>query len=314
MSDSSGYPRRIAALIRDAALALQAVHDLHIIHRDVKPANFVVTPDGSRIVLLDFGLARGPDGTTGITRTGGPIGTLRYMAPEQLAGTAQIGPATDVRGLGAVLWELLTRRRLFGEMENEAQLARMIDERDVPLLRSIEPGFDRDLEAIVARATERRVSDRIPSARMLAQYLDLYLQGSPLPIRPPTVLERTTRWLRRNPAGAALIVMSANCVVLGAVLVMTLAARSTRGSAGPHSLLMLAVGFALGSGNTAVVLGAMALRWSVRDAIVARRKRQAELVEQEEGFRRARTCCALVADHRHTLSNTDGASLPAVPR
>ena len=121
---------------------------------------------------------------------------------------------------------------------------------------------------------------------MLAQYLDLYLQGSPLPIRPPTALERTTRWLQAEPGRRRTDRDERNCVVLGAVLVMTLAARSTRSSAGPHSLLMLAVGFALGSGNTAVVLGAMALRWSVRDAIVARRKRQAELVEQEEGFRR----------------------------
>ena len=114
--DPGGYTRRVVMLVRDAARALQAIHDQEIVHRDVKPANLMLTPDGSRVVLMDFGLAKGQSVNLTSTRSGGLLGTLRYAAPEQLAAASlKVGPPADVRGLGVVLWELLTRRRLFGE-------------------------------------------------------------------------------------------------------------------------------------------------------------------------------------------------------
>ena len=69
---------------------------------------------------------------------------------------------------------------------------------DVPRLRSIDPTLDADLEAIVARATERRVADRIQTAGQLAEYLQLYLDGKPLPIRPPSAAELLRRWVREH--------------------------------------------------------------------------------------------------------------------
>ena len=72
-------------LIRDAALALQAVHEQGIVHRDVKPANLMLTPDGQRVVLMDFGLAKGQSVSLSASKAGGLLGTLRYAAPEQLA-------------------------------------------------------------------------------------------------------------------------------------------------------------------------------------------------------------------------------------
>jgi serine/threonine protein kinase len=195
--DPGGYVRRVVQLARDAALALQAVHDQEIVHRDVKPANLMLTPDASRVVLMDFGLAKGQSLALTASRAAGFVGTLRYAAPEQLAAaTLKVGPAADVRALGCVLWELLTRRRLFADAADETQLAQRVHDEDVPRLRTVDPGLDRDLEAIVARATERRVGDRIATAALLAEYLQLYLEGKPLPIRPPGTGEMMMRWVR----------------------------------------------------------------------------------------------------------------------
>jgi serine/threonine protein kinase len=218
VDDPGGYERRVARLVRDAALALQAVHDQHIIHRDVKPANLMITPDGTRVVLMDFGLAKGQTVTLSASRQGGLLGTLRYAAPEQLAaGTLTVGPPADVRGLGVTLWELLTRRRLFAEAEDEKQLAGLIHDHDVPLLRSVDPTLDPDLEAIGARAVERRVADRIPTARQLAEYLQLYLDGKPLPIRPPTMAEMLKRWMRQHKVRVAVSGLLLLVLVLGSV-------------------------------------------------------------------------------------------------
>ncbi|HEX3655732.1 MAG TPA: protein kinase [Pirellulales bacterium] len=213
--DPGGYVRRVVALIRDTALGLQAVHDQGIVHRDIKPANLMLTPDSSRIVLMDFGLAKGQTLSMATSRGSGLLGTLRYAAPEQLASaTLKVGPAADIRGLGATLWELLTRKRLFDEAEDERQLAQMIHDEDVPRLREIDAAFDRDLEAIVARATERRASDRIPTATQFAAYLQLYLDGQPLPIRPPGTSELVARWV----SGHRGLVVSALAITTAAII------------------------------------------------------------------------------------------------
>ncbi|MCE9546422.1 MAG: protein kinase [Planctomycetia bacterium] len=209
--DPGGYVRRVVALMRDAARALQTVHEQQIVHRDIKPSNLMLTPDGARVVLMDFGLAKGQSVAPSITRQGGLQGTLRYAAPEQLAAAKlKVGPAADVRGLGVSMWELLTRKRLFEEANDEIQLATMVYDTDVPRLRSVDTSLDRDLEAIVSRATERRAADRIQSAGELADYLDLYLEGKPLPIRPPSTAEMVGRWIR----GHRPLVASASAAVL----------------------------------------------------------------------------------------------------
>jgi len=197
--DPGGYQRRVAMIIREAAVALSAVHEQDIVHRDIKPANLMLTADGSRVVLMDFGLAKGGGITMSATRSAGFLGTLRYAAPEQLAaGRIPVGPAADIRALGVVFWELLTRHRLFSDAEDEAQLSQMIFSRDVPRLRAIDSTLDRDLEAIVARATERDAGDRISSAARLVEYIDLYLEGKPLPIRAASPGEMVLRWGREN--------------------------------------------------------------------------------------------------------------------
>ena len=193
--DFSTFQRKVAKLIHDAAEALQVVHDQQIVHRDVKPANLILTADGSRVVLMDFGLAKGQSVALTTTRSGGLLGTLRYSAPEQLAAAnVTVGPAADVRGLGVTMWELLTRRRLFADADDERQLATWVLNRDVPLLRTVDPALDGDLEAIVAKATARSADTRIQSTRQFADYLQLYLAGSPIPIGKPKSLGKILRW------------------------------------------------------------------------------------------------------------------------
>lgn len=214
--DPGGYIRRVVTMARDVATALQAIHEQGVIHRDVKPANLMLTSDGSRVVLMDFGLAKGQTNSMAVSRDGGLLGTLRYAAPEQLAAAnIKVGPAADVRGLGVTMWELLTRQRLFGAAEDEASLTQDVLTADVPRLRSIDHKFDRDLDAIVARATERRQTDRIQSAGQLAEYLQLWLDGKPLPIRPLSISELSMRWVREH---AALAITSG---VIAALLVTT---------------------------------------------------------------------------------------------
>jgi WD40 repeat protein/serine/threonine protein kinase len=197
--DPCGYVRRVATLIRDAARAVDIVHKQGIIHRDIKPANLMLTPDGSRVVLMDFGLAKGTTRSLTLGHQAGFLGTLRYAAPEQLAAASlDVGPPADVRALGVTTWELLTRRRLFEDAEDEKQLATAIHEKDVPRLRSIDPAIDSDLEAIVSCATEKHASDRIQTAGELADYLELYLNDKPLPIRTPSAPELLRRWVREH--------------------------------------------------------------------------------------------------------------------
>lgn len=211
------YPRRVAMIIRDAACAAAVMHEHGIVHRDIKPSNLVLSPDGKRVILMDFGLVKG-EALTGITKSGaGFLGTLRYAAPEQLASASiDVGAPADVRGLGVTLWELLTRRRLFDDAQDETQLAQAVIERDVPLLRTVDSGFNPDLEAIVARATERSASKRIQTAGELAGFLDDYLERRSVGLRVPGIIERSKRRLVQNRLKVALVAV---CVLaFGAVL------------------------------------------------------------------------------------------------
>lgn len=218
--EDESYDRCVARVIRDAARALQVVHDQNIIHRDIKPSNLAVTFDASRIVLMDFGLAKGNNlGTATATRDSGFLGTLRYAAPEQFAtSTLEVGPPADVRALGVTMWEMLTRRRLFEDSQDEAQLALSVHQKDVPLLRTVDESFPKDLEAIVSRATERTISDRIPTAAALADHLDEFLDGRPVTLRSRSLVERFGRGLREQKvlalaASFALVVLVVSFIV-----------------------------------------------------------------------------------------------------
>ncbi len=199
-----------AEIALQVAEALQHAHDLGVIHRDVKPSNILLRPDG-RAVLTDFGLAR-EDNQPGLTVTGGFAGTPQYAAPEQsMGGAAAVDGRADVFGLGATLYELLTGRRAFdGATTNE--ILDRLQRIDPPAASSVSPQVSGDLSAIVQKAIEKRPIDRYQSPSDLAQDLRAYLDGRPVRARRVGSIARLVRSTRRNPLVSTLV---ATLVVVG---------------------------------------------------------------------------------------------------
>src|SRR5262249_43532076 len=161
----------------------------------------VSPPDLAGLVpkITDFGLARRLDTDVRHTQTGAIVGTPSYMSPEQAQGKAgYIGPATDVYGLGAVLYELLTGRPPFhGETVMEIRERGVSQDPLAPRRRN--PGVPRDLETVCLKCLEKEPSKRYASALELAEDLRRFLAGEPIVARPAGQAERAWLWCRRNP-------------------------------------------------------------------------------------------------------------------
>jgi len=179
--------------------ALQYAHAHHTLHRDVKPANLLLDSQGV-VWITDFGLAKAME-QDNVTQTGAVVGTLRYMAPEQLAG--QTGPRSDVYSLGLTLYELLTLRPAF-EDTDRSSLVRRITHGELVRPRKINSSIPRDLETIVLKATAHDPADRYRSAGDLASDLRNFLEDRPIAARRASAVERLWRWARRNRLVAAL--------------------------------------------------------------------------------------------------------------
>ena len=163
--------------------------------------------------LIDFGLAKLEEAQRLETRSGALIGTPPYMAPEQAAGNVrQIGPATDVYGLGTILYELLTGRVVFGG-ESDVQTLRHVIEDEPVRPRKLRPGLPADLEAICVRCLEKLPHKRYPTAGALAADIERFLAGQPTEARPPRLAERLVKWARRRPALAGLCTVSAAAAI-----------------------------------------------------------------------------------------------------
>lgn len=196
--------REAAEMLVVLARAVQSAHDGGIVHRDIKPANILLTVEGVP-KISDFGLARRVDIEQGLTVTGAKIGTPSYMAPEQISGGA-IGPAVDVFALGALLYEMLTGRPPFrGDSLSETERRLTSEEPESP--SRVNKKVPRDLETICLKCLQKAPQQRYGSAAELADDLERFLRYEPIQARPATPLERTARWIRRNPAWSAMIVM-----------------------------------------------------------------------------------------------------------
>ncbi len=194
--DRSGYCRAIAKLGQQAAEALHHAHEYGVVHRDIKPSNLMVD-SSAKLWVADFGLAR-IQNSPGVTMTGDVVGTLRYMSPEQAAGQhALVDTRTDIYGLGATLYELLTLQPAFPGEDRHAVL-RDIEAKEPMPPRTINSAIPVDLETIVLQAMSKSRDSRYPTAEAFAEDLQRFLDGKPTQARRPTVVDRTAKWVRRH--------------------------------------------------------------------------------------------------------------------
>jgi WD40 repeat protein len=204
-------PRRAAELIGSVARAIHYAHEKGVLHRDLKPANVLLDRDGAPHVT-DFGLAKQfrratesqqPD----LTVTGQILGTPSYMSPEQAAGKPdQVGPATDVYSLGAVLYATLTGRAPFVADTPVETLLQVVQNDPVPP-RTLNPKIPRDLETICHKCLAKNPKSRYATALALAEDLDRWLTGRPILARPAGPIKRAWKWSRRHPAWTALMLV-----------------------------------------------------------------------------------------------------------
>jgi tetratricopeptide (TPR) repeat protein/predicted Ser/Thr protein kinase len=213
--------REAATIVRDIARGLERVHAYGIIHRDLKPDNVLLSTktEPPTPILIDFGLARTEDSAQQLTQAMTVLGTPGFMAPEQTGLDTTLGEvsaATDVHGLGAMLYALLTGKPPYaaatatatmqmatrGELSDPAALGR-----DVPA----------DLQTIVLKCLQPSPARRYRSAGEMADDLERFLDGRPVVARPISTPERLVKWARRRPVTATLSGLA------GAMLLLTAA-------------------------------------------------------------------------------------------
>src|SRR6266498_4131539 len=197
-------PRRTAEVIARLARTLHYAHQRGVLHRDIKPGNILIDAKGDPH-LTDFGLARLVETESTVTRTTEALGTPSYMAPEPAtANNTQLTSATDVYGLGAVLYHLLTGHPPFaGGTSYETIRSLLENEPRHPRLWN--PKLDRDLTTICLKCLEKDPQRRYSSALALAEDLERWLKHQPIQARQTRMLARGRKWVRRNPAVAGLL-------------------------------------------------------------------------------------------------------------
>src|SRR5437660_656440 len=195
--------RRAVELIAKVARTVHYAHEHHILHRDIKPGNILLDAKGEPH-LTDFGLARLLETESTVTRTMEVLGTPSYMAPEQAVGNnAAVSGATDVYGLGAVLYQLLTGHPPFAGGTTFETIKLLLDtEPRQP--RLLNPKIGRDLSTICLKCREKNPKRRYSSAFALAEDLDRWLKHEPILARHPGIIGRSRKWMRRNPSSALL--------------------------------------------------------------------------------------------------------------
>jgi outer membrane protein assembly factor BamB len=216
--------RDVAGWGLQAADALAYAHQRGVVHRDVKPSNLLL--DGEGVVwLTDFGLARRTEETV-LTAAGVPMGTPRYMSPEQVAAARPVDHRSDVYSLGATLYELATGKPVF-DADSVPGLLAKIQEADPVPPRELRPDLPRDLETIVLKCLAKEPHQRYDSAAALADDLRAFREDRAIKARRATLLERSRRWLssRRFTARAVAVGALVTALAVGLVTAWGLALR-----------------------------------------------------------------------------------------
>ena len=186
-------------LVREVAEAVDFAHNAGVLHRDLKPSNVMFTPEG-RVVLMDFGLARSVGEPT-LTRTGAPVGSLPYTAPERLEGSTGATRSSDIYSLGVLLYEALTLRLPY-RASSPSALIDAILEASLPPIGEAVVLEHWDVQSLLEVATARDPEDRYESAGAFAEDITHILHGQPLAVRGARPFGRILRWARRAPARA----------------------------------------------------------------------------------------------------------------
>jgi hypothetical protein len=192
-----------ATIGRQLADALQHAHDNQVVHRDMKPANVLLTESGTP-KITDFGLAKLQD-AHGLSLTGAIFGTPSFMSPEQVMGKGGVDHRSDIYSLGAVLYQLLTNELPF-QAETMQGLFVDILTRAPKAPRRLQPGVSADLEAVCLKAMEKSPDARYATAAELGADLGRYLAGEPTAARPVGPLGQALRWLRRLASSTLAVV------------------------------------------------------------------------------------------------------------
>ncbi len=196
--------RQVAELIAKLARTVHHAHEHGILHRDIKPGNVLLDTKGEPH-LTDFGLARLVEAESTVTRTLDVMGTPSYMAPEQAAGNnAAVSKATDVYGLGAVFYELLTDHPPFAGGTTYQTIRLLLDtEPQQPRLWNRK--IARDLSTICLKCLEKDPKSRYSSALALAEDLEHWLKHEPIQAKRSGFFTHARKWVRRKPDITALI-------------------------------------------------------------------------------------------------------------
>src|SRR5256885_3790514 len=210
--------RQGAELIAKVARTVHYAHEHGILHRDIKPGNILLDAKGEPH-LTDFGLARLVESESTVTRTLEVLGTPSYMAPEQAVGNnAAVSSITDVYGLGAVLYQLLTGQPPFAGGTTYETIKLLLDtEPRQP--RLLNPRIDRDLSTICLKCLEKDPKRRYPSALGLAEDLERWLGHEPILARRTGIFARGKKWVQRNPTSALLAASLIGLAAAGAWIV-----------------------------------------------------------------------------------------------
>lgn len=195
-------PRRAATMLRQLAEAVQHAHENRVLHRDLKPSNVIVDAE-DRPRITDFGLAKFTESTEGETLSGQAMGSPGFLAPEQARGLGgAIGTRTDVYGLGALFFHLLTGRAPFNA-PTPAETFRLVLENDPPSPCVLNPSVPRDLETICLKCLETDPSRRYASAAELAEDADRFLTNQPIRARAPDKVYLAIKYARRHWVGVS---------------------------------------------------------------------------------------------------------------